>query len=87
MNNLDRVEVIKSLLQDKLSPEYLEVIDDSASHIGHAGNTSGAGHFTVKIKAKDLEGKSRIESHKSVYKVLDHMIGPDIHALRIVIVK
>ena len=36
MNKQDRVEVIKSLLEDKFSPEHLEVIDDSAAHIGHA---------------------------------------------------
>ena len=86
-NKFDRIAVIKSLLREEFTPDFLEVIDDSAAHIGHAGNTSGAGHYTIKIKAKGLDGKSRVESHRMVYQVLNHMIGPDIHALRILVQK
>ena len=46
-----RVKKIEKLLTDAFKPQVLEVIDDSRHHIGHSGNISGAGHFTVRIKA------------------------------------
>ena len=84
MDNINRINKMKALLTDTFSFEKLEIIDDSSKHIGHAGNTSGAGHFTLKIKSDYFTNKSRIESHRAIYKVLAEMIGPDIHALKIV---
>lgn len=85
MDNLTRIKKIKALLIEAFIFEKLEIIDDSSKHIGHAGNTSGAGHFTLKIKSDYFSNKSRIDSHRAIYKVLGEMIGPDIHALKIVI--
>jgi len=87
MDNSVRIEKINSLINKAISPEILEIIDESSKHIGHAGNTSGAGHFAVKIKSDKFTGKSRITVHQMIYKALGEMIGPDIHALRIVIIK
>lgn len=84
---MSRIEKIQNLLNNCFKPSLLEVIDDSHKHIGHAGNTSGAGHYTVKIKSENFANSSRIASHRMIYKALDNMIGPDIHALRIIIIK
>lgn len=78
---MNRIEAIKTRLETAFHPEQLEVIDDSAKHLGHAGALSGAGHFTVKISAKHFANKSRVEAHREIYAALDHLIGPEIHAL------
>ena len=71
---------IRTLLTEKLSATYLEIIDDSHHHAGHAGAKQG-GHFTVKIVSKDFEGKSLPARHKLVYAALQDLMKTKIHAL------
>jgi len=82
-----RLKLIEEKLNAALNPSFLEVIDDSAQHVGHAGAEFGAGHYTVKIAAEVFKEKSRIAAHREVYAVLGDMIPNEIHALRIEIVK
>ena len=77
-----RIENIKQRLA-MFEPSELEVIDDSHKHVGHAGNVSGGGHFTVRIGSKRFSGKSRLEAHRLIYQALDNMIPDEIHALSI----
>lgn len=83
MNNQDRLDQIRTLLEAALSPTYLEVIDDSHLHVGHAGARGGAGHFTVKIDTPMFTGLSMLKQHRLVYQALDTMMHRDIHALSI----
>lgn len=78
-----RVEKIRQRLIEALSPEEIEVIDESAKHHGHPGAQAGGGHFLVNISAKAFSGKSLIESHQMVYQALGEMMQHEIHALRI----
>jgi len=79
----DRIDKMTRLLQQTFSPVKLEVIDDSAKHKGHPGNTGSAGHYTVIILAACFAGKSRIQIHREIYAALDDMIPQEIHALQI----
>lgn len=83
MNNQPRLDKIRELLEEALSPTALEIIDDSHLHAGHAGARGGAGHFTVKIDSPLFAGLSMIKQHRLVYKALDTMMDSDIHALSI----
>ena len=72
---------IEQALKDAFAPTYLNVIDDSAKHAGHAGAKEG-GHFSVEIVSAAFAGKKPIERHRMVYealKPLKHLI----HALAI----
>lgn len=67
-----------------LSPETLDVINESDQHAGHSGHDgSGESHWRVVIKAAALDDLSRIARHRAVHDA----IGPDlmarIHALAI----
>ncbi len=77
-------ETIKQKLTDSLSPERLEIIDDSARHAGHSGAAAaGESHFKVVVVSKAFDGKSRIERHMLVNEALaDELRGP-IHMLSI----
>lgn len=79
MNNEKKIALIKKLLQEKLAPSQLTIIDDSAKHIGHAGQ--GKGHFTVEIASTTFEKKTLIQCHRLVYQALDSMMEVHIHAL------
>ncbi len=73
------------LLRERLAllePSRLDIIDDSARHAGHAGNTGG-GHFTVIIESSHFSGKSTIIRHRMVYQAVGDLIPSSIHALSI----
>lgn len=75
-------DIIKEKLSAAFSPEAIKVLDDSHHHAGHAGaRAGGESHFTVRMTASSLKGKSRVMQQRAIYKVLaDEMAGP-IHAL------
>lgn len=87
LTNQQRIDEITQRLTENLSPEFLEVIDDSEDHLGHAGAALGAGHFTVRIKAESLAGKNKVACHRAIYAPLNDLIPDEIHALCIEIVK
>lgn len=65
-----------------LEPTTLEIIDESAMHAGHAGNTGGS-HFELKITSSHFCGKSQIMRHRLIYQILADLIPGKIHALSI----
>lgn len=82
MPDIDRVEMIRSSLETSLAPDQIEIIDDSAAHAGHAGNTGG-GHFSVTIVSDQFRDKSTLERHRLVYMAVNHLMPTEIHALSI----
>ncbi len=76
---------IESLLKSAFNPTYLNVIDDSAKHAGHAGAKQG-GHFNVEIASAAFDGKKPIEAHRMVYAAVAP-IKDSIHALAIKVIK
>jgi BolA protein len=76
---------IDATLRDALSPDRLEVIDESAAHAGHAGaNGLGHGtHFRVRIGGAAFAGKSRVAQHRLVYDALRKFTDAGLHALAI----
>ena len=80
--NSDRIALIEQRLRAALSPELLEIRDDSAAHAGHAGARDG-GHFTVRIIAAAFTGKTLLQRHRLVNAALADLMHRDIHALSI----
>ncbi len=78
----ERVTRIRAALERALAPLSLEIHDDSADHVGHAGARNG-GHFRVVIVSETFSGRSRIERHRMVYAAVSDLMGHDIHALSI----
>ncbi|OIQ44586.1 MAG: BolA family transcriptional regulator [Roseobacter sp. MedPE-SW] len=75
-----RVEM-EQRLREAFEPTELEVVDDSNSHIGHAGHDgSGESHFNVRIRAAAFDGQNRLQQHRAVHKALGDIV-PRIHAL------
>ena len=79
---------IEAQLRERLDSSWLEVLDESALHAGHAGaNAQGFGsHFRVRIASPVFAGKSRGARHRLVYDALQNFIDEGLHALAIEIV-
>ncbi|NRB02313.1 MAG: BolA family transcriptional regulator [Rhodobacteraceae bacterium] len=76
------VDQIEEKLVAAFAPEAIKVIDDSASHAGHAGAPAGGeSHFHVVLKSTHFAGKSRIARHRAVHAALGPDIISKIHAL------
>ncbi|MCD6076988.1 MAG: BolA protein-like protein [Ramlibacter sp.] len=80
-------ETLRQRLSETLAPTRLEVLDESAAHLGHAGQDgTGAGtHFRVRIASPLFAGKPRVACHRLVYDALRDFIDRDhgVHALAI----
>jgi BolA protein len=80
----ERVEKIRTTLQEALMPVQLDIVDDSAAHAGHVGAMqSGGGHFSAFIVAEAFVGKTQVQRHQLVYRALGDLMRTDIHALMI----
>jgi BolA protein len=66
------------------SPSELEIFDDSSQHAGHAGaRPGGESHFSIRIVADAFAGKSRLDRHRMIHKVLGEELAGKVHALAI----
>ena len=80
-------QALHQRLSELLAPTQLEVVDESAAHLGHAGQDgTGAGtHFRVRIASPLFEGRPKVARHRLVYDALRDYIDRDhgVHALAI----
>jgi BolA family transcriptional regulator, general stress-responsive regulator len=92
MSNIcDQIE----LRLQALKPELLEIVDDSASHAGHAGAHAHAArtgnsavvaegtHFEITVVSAAFAGKPLVARHRMIYALLDDLMKTQIHALKI----
>lgn len=77
-------EIISEKIESSLKPQSLEVINESHMHSGHAGSPgTGESHFRVKVVSEEFIGKSRLQIHQIINKILKDELSKDIHALAI----
>jgi len=75
---------IETKLTAALSPQHLEVIDNSAKHAGHAGaNPDGESHFAVVVVSSAFEGQNRVARQRMVYQALAEEMAGKVHALEL----
>ena len=68
----------------RLEPIVIELIDESASHEGHAGwKPGGATHWRLRIVSEAFRGKPTVARHRLVYDALADLMDAPIHALAI----
>lgn len=80
-------EDLRRRLAERLSPTRVEVLDESAAHLGHAGQdgTGQGTHFRVRIASPLFAGRPKVACHRLVYDALRDYIDRDrgVHALAI----
>ena len=73
---------IEEKLKENFSPNFLEVIDESALHAGHSGaRPGGETHFRVRMHSELFDGLSRVERQRAVHKALKSELEERVHAL------
>ena len=82
-NNQARVAEIKARLEAALSPESLQVDDESHLHAGHEGAKDGRGHFRVLVISDMFKSQTPIKRHRMIYHAMGELMQTDIHALTI----
>ena len=79
-------------LNAALSPDRLQIVNESHLHAGHHHEESGhhavydgtgETHFRVRIVAPAFAGMSRIERHRAVNALLAEELKAGVHALAI----
>jgi BolA protein len=80
-----RIEnAIREKLQRILTPQALEVVNESHMHAGHASSPgTGESHFRVVVISNLFHGKSRLERHRMVNDALAEELSGELHALAI----
>jgi BolA protein len=73
---------MEARLRQVFAPELLEVIDDSARHIGHAGaRPEGETHYSVLIVADRFRGMGRVARSRAVHDAVASEFASGLHAL------
>jgi BolA protein len=71
-------------LTDRFAPAFLQVLDESNKHRGHAGwREGGETHFRVRIATRHFDGMGRVAQHRAVMETLDAELKDRVHALAI----
>ena len=78
-----RADALRRRLTLALSPEALDIDDESHRHAGHEGARDGRGHFRVRIVSAAFAGQPVLARHRAVYAALGELMQTDIHALAI----
>ncbi|MGV8833679.1 MAG: BolA family protein [Devosia sp.] len=77
-------DTIAAKLSSRFTPAFLDVIDESMLHHGHAGwREGGETHFRVRIATAHFDGMSRVAQHRAVMETLDDELKDRVHALAI----
>ncbi|MGA8004841.1 MAG: BolA family protein [Burkholderiales bacterium] len=78
---------VEALMRQRLAalePISLELLDESAKHLGHAGwKPGGNTHWRLNIVAEAFRGKPTLARHRMVYQALGELMDDPIHALAI----
>lgn len=75
-------ETMEKKLRQALSPESLEIVDQSYLHAGHAGaREGGESHFRIRIVSAAFAGKTRVERQRMVNTALAEELAGPVHAL------
>ena len=75
---------IKQRLIAALAPTRIELDDQSARHIGHAGHDGrGESHFALTIESPAFTGQNRVQRQRAVYAALGDLMVERVHALTI----
>lgn len=77
-------DTLNAKLTTQFAPDYLDVIDESNKHFGHAGwREGGETHFRVRIATRHFDGMSRVAQHRAINAVLEADLRDRVHALAI----
>lgn len=77
-------KIIREKLEGALPLHYLEIVNESHKHQGHAGDDgSGESHFNLMVVSDAFLNLNRLARQRLVHKLLGGRIIDKVHALSI----
>ena len=83
-----RADRIRARMVERLAPERLELLDESARHAGHAGvRASGAAaaggetHYALLVVSAAFTGLGRVQRSRLVHDALGEEFRAGLHAV------
>ena len=83
MNINELIAIVKNKIEAKIVIQSLKIEDKSFLHKNHKGNQEGKFHLKLTINSEELAKKSKIESTKKIYNILDLELKEYIHSIQI----
>ena len=77
------INIIKIKINNNLDCDNIEVQDKTYLHLKHKSHEKNKFHIKLIIKSLELKKKTKLESTKIIYKILDEEIKKEIHSIQI----
>jgi len=65
-------------MKEFLGTDYVEVIDESWKHAGHAAATGG-GHYILRVASTKFDGVSLVNRNRMIFDILKEEMKEEIH--------
>ena len=85
MNINQLIEIVKNKLKQNIVCDKIKVEDKTFLHKHHKSHKKNKFHIKLVINSDYLKKKSKIESSKVIYKILDKELKENIHSIQILI--
>ena len=85
MNINQLIDIVKIKLKNNIDCDKIEIEDKTFLHKNHKSNDKNKFHIKIIISSEYLKQKSKIESTKEIYKILDDELKKYIHSIQILI--
>ena len=83
MNIKQLAEIVKNKLEQNITCEKIEIQDKTFLHKNHKTHDKKKFHLKLIITSNYLKKKSKIESTKEIYKILENELKNYIHSIQI----
>ena len=77
------IEIVKKKIINNANVDSIIVEDKTCLHKDHISSEKNKFHIKIIIKSNYLSNKTRVESNKIIYKILDQEIKKYIHSIQI----
>ena len=85
MNINQLKEIVKNKVRENIVCDNIEVEDKTFLHKNHSSHDKNRFHIKIIITSSYLKKKSKIQSTKEIYKILDEELKNYIHSIQILI--
>ena len=85
MNINQLVEIVKNKLRNNIVCDNIEIQDKTFLHKSHASHDKNKFHIKLIITSDYLKTKTKIQSTKEIYKILEKELKYNIHSIQILI--
>ena len=85
MNINELIAIVKNKLETEIVIQNLKIEDKSFLHKNHKGHQEGKFHLKLIIKSEELTKKSKVDSTKRIYNLLDIELKEHIHSIQILL--